>query len=58
MEIECNLFMKLLNGFNTAAGNNKFHVLKLKHNLYEKYQVGKIWYNHLIVGLERICLKV
>ena len=53
-EIECDLYMKLPHGFETTAGNNKSHVLKLKRNLYGQRQAGKIWYDHLVAGLKKI----
>ena len=54
VEIECDLHMKLPHGFETTAGNNKSHVLKLKRNLHGQRQAGKIWYDHLVAGLKKI----
>ena len=53
-EIKCDLYMKMLYGFETIAGNNKSHVLKLKRNLYGQRQSGKIWYDHLVAELKQI----
>ena len=41
--IKMDIYMELLQGIQTAHGNSKDHVLKLKKNIYGQKQAGRIW---------------
>ena len=53
-KIECDLFMKLPNGFISSEGNDNIRVLKLKYNLHGQKQAGWSWNDHLVAGLRKI----
>ena len=53
-DTECDLYVRLPNGFETSSGNSKSHVLLLKRNLHGQRQGSKIWNDHLVLGLKKI----
>jgi Reverse transcriptase (RNA-dependent DNA polymerase) len=55
--IEFDIYMELPKGIETKYGNGRTHVLKLKCNVYDQKQAGRIWNQHLIKGLNSIGFK-
>lgn len=47
-------YMKLPKGITTAEGSRDSHVLKLKKNIYDGRNSGRVWYDYLTEGLENI----
>jgi hypothetical protein len=41
--IEMDIYMELPQGIQTAHGNSKDHMLKLKKNIYGQKQAGRVW---------------
>ena len=53
-KIENTIYMKFPYGIRTKRGTTRSHVIKLKQNLYEKKQVGRVWFQHLTSKLRDI----
>ena len=55
--IEFDMYMELPHGIRTKFGDGKTHVLKLKKNLYDQKQAGRVWNEYLGKGLRKIGFK-
>jgi hypothetical protein len=53
--VERELYMEIPKGVRLqGVTNNKDYVLQLVRNLYGQKQTGRVWYQHLVRGLEKI----
>lgn len=52
--IERELHMSIPKGYQVPEGSNKDYALKLKKNLYDQKQAGRVWNEYLIQKLESV----
>ena len=57
VDVECDLHMKLPNGFKTSYGDSHVQVWLLKINWHGQKQTGRTWNQHLIKELKKIGFK-
>ncbi len=53
-KVERVLYMEIPKGVDISGANRKDYVLEIVNNLYGQKQAGRVWYKHLVKGLEEI----